>query len=134
MRRRWFIALAASFIAAPAYADDGPVRIVVSLAEQRIYVYRNGAQIASSMISTGRKGYRTPRGTFTILEKKVHHRSSKYNNAPMPYMQRLTWSGYALHGGFVTGRPASHGCIRLPWGFARELFEMTRIGTTVVIK
>ncbi|TFI60129.1 hypothetical protein E2493_01755 [Sphingomonas parva] len=119
--------------AAPAPRPQSSVRIVVSLPQQKLYVFKAGELVASSTVSTGRKGYATPVGRFPILQKKVKHRSTTYDNAPMPYMQRLTWSGVALHAGHVTGRPASHGCIRLPHSFARKLYGMTNFGTTVTI-
>jgi lipoprotein-anchoring transpeptidase ErfK/SrfK len=106
---------------------------VVSLSAQRAYVYRNGVRIGMSEASTGKEGHETPTGTFTILEKEKVHRSSRYNDAPMPYMQRLTWYGVALHGGPLPGYAASHGCIRLPLAFARKLFGVTSVGTQVVV-
>jgi hypothetical protein len=112
---------------------EGPVRIVVSLSQQKAFVYKAGALVAASPVSTGRRGHETPTGTFPILEKQVHHRSNKYSNAPMPFMQRLTPYGIALHAGHVPGYPASHGCIRLPWGFAKRLYGLTSYGTTVTI-
>ncbi len=121
------------YIWAPALAPQGPLLIVISLAAQRAYVYRNGVRVGASTASTGRKGRETPTGVFTILEKRRFYRSRKYNNAPMPFMQRLTWSGVALHGGPLPGYAASHGCIRLPHAFARELFATTALGATVVI-
>lgn len=126
---------AAPSTSAPPFArpPSSAVRIVVSLPQQKAYVFKAGELIATSPVSTGRRGYETPVGTFPILQKKVHHRSTTYDNAPMPYMQRLTWSGVALHAGHVTGRPASHGCIRLPRSFARKLYGMTNFGTTVTI-
>jgi lipoprotein-anchoring transpeptidase ErfK/SrfK len=108
--------------------------VVIDLSAQRAMLYRNGTLIAASTVSTGRKGRRTPTGVFTVLEKKVVHRSRTYDNAPMPYMQRLTWKGVAMHAGHVAGHPASHGCIRLPWGFAHRLYAVTTVGTTVTIK
>ena len=111
----------------------GRVRIVVSLPQQRAYVFEGSRLIASSRVSTGRRGHRTPVGTFRILEKKVKHRSNRYANAPMPYMQRLTNYGIALHAGRLPGYPASHGCIRLPWGFARKLYNLTERGTVVTV-
>jgi hypothetical protein len=119
--------------AEPDRAARGPVEIVVSLSEQRAYVYRGGVQIAESEASTGKEGHETPTGVFSILEKARYHRSSKYNDAPMPYMQRLTWYGVALHGGELPGYAASHGCIRLPLAFARKLFGLTTVGATVVV-
>lgn len=124
---------AGDFIWAPQLAPQGPVLVVVNIATQRLVAYRNGVPIAVSTVSTGRAGHRTPMGVFTILQKRVNHRSSTYNNAPMPYMQRLTWRGIALHGGSLPGYPASHGCIRLPHEFARLLFGETSLGMTVVV-
>ena len=111
---------------------DG-VLIVVSLPSQRLFVFRDGESWASSRISTGRRGHETPTGTFPILQKKVHHRSTLYDGAPMPYMQRLTWDGIALHAGNVPGYPASHGCIRLPRSFAQDLYRITGFSSTLVI-
>ena len=96
-------------------------------------VYRDGALIAASAISTGSLGRETPTGVFTILEKKVMHRSTTYDNAPMPYMQRLTSKGIAIHAGDLPGYPASHGCIRLPNEFAKLLYGVTEVGTPVMI-
>lgn len=124
---------AGEFLWVPEVAPEGPVLLVVSLATQRAVLYRNGVPIGISTVSTGRRGYRTPTGVFTVLERDVEHYSSLYNNAPMPYMQRLTWGGVALHGGNLPGYPASHGCIRLPHEFARLLYGVTRLGMTVVI-
>jgi hypothetical protein len=121
------------FVWAPELAPAGPVLLVVNTKTQRATVYRNGIPIAATTVSTGRPGYRTPSGVFTILQKHVEHYSSKYDNAPMPYMQRLTWSGIALHAGKLPGYPASHGCIRLPAGFAKLLFGVTKLGMTVVV-
>lgn len=111
----------------------GPLLLVVSIDEQRAYLYRNGVLIGVSTASTGKKGHETPTGVFTILQKNKDHYSNLYNNAPMPYMQRLTWGGIALHAGGLPGYPASHGCIRLPSEFARQLFEITSTGMTVVV-
>jgi lipoprotein-anchoring transpeptidase ErfK/SrfK len=116
-----------------AASAEGPVRIVVSLPLQRVYVFRGATLIGISTTSTGEPGYDTPTGTFRILQKKVHHRSNLYDDAPMPYMQRLTWDGIALHAGEVRDEPASHGCIRLPAAFARRLFAMTELGTQVSV-
>jgi len=98
-----------------------------------VVAYRNGIPIAISTVSTGRPDHPTPTGVFTILQRKVEHYSNIYDNAPMPYMQRLTWGGIALHGGSLPGHPASHGCIRLPHEFARLLYGVTRLGMTVII-
>lgn len=114
-------------------AASGPVVGLVSIPEQRIYLYRNAKLIGVSTVSTGKRGYGTPAGIFTVLEKDRHHRSITYDNAPMPYANRLTWDGVALHAGHVLSRPASHGCIRLPSQFARLLFGVSTRGMTVVI-
>jgi hypothetical protein len=111
----------------------GPVVVVVSLPEQMAYVYRNGVRIGVATASTGKKGHRTPTGVFTILNKDKDHRSKTYGNAPMPYSERLTWDGVALHAGGLPGYPSSHGCVHLPSEFARLLFGITHQGTTVVI-
>ncbi len=121
------------FIWRPEISPRGSVVIVVSLPEQLVHVYRNGVTIGVSTCSTGKPGSRTPTGVFTILQKRVEHYSSTYNNAPMPNMQRLTWRGVALHAGNLPGYPASHGCIRLPVKFSELLFSMTGIGTSVII-
>jgi hypothetical protein len=117
----------------PEVSPRGPIVLVVSLPEQLAYVYRNGVIIGASTISTGKKGHRTPTGVFTILQKKEDHYSNLYNAAPMPYMQRLTWDGIAIHAGRLPGYPASHGCVRLPYEFARKLFAETKTGLTVVV-
>lgn len=121
------------YIWAPEIAPEGPMLVIVNIATQRLIAYRNGVPIGVSTISTGRRGHPTPLGVFPILQKAKYHRSSKYSNAPMPYMQRLTWYGIALHGGALPGYPASHGCIRLPHDFAPLLFGETDLGMTVVI-
>lgn len=121
------------FIWIPEIAPEGPVLLIVSTATQRAVLYRNGVPIAVTTVSTGRPGYRTPSGVFTVLEKQVQHFSTIYDGAPMPYMQRLTWRGVALHGGQLPGYPASHGCIRLPQEFARLLFGATHLGMTVIV-
>jgi hypothetical protein len=117
----------------PEVSPKGPVVMVVSLPEQKAFVYRNGVLIGSSTVSTGKKGHETPTGVFTILQKNEDHYSNLYNNAPMPYMQRLTWSGVALHAGKLPGYPASHGCVRMPYDFARLLYAETKTGLTVVV-
>ncbi|UYY59461.1 L,D-transpeptidase family protein [Sphingomonas sp. S2-65] len=127
---RWFETLepiSATGNGAPAVA------MVVSLAEQRAYVFRGDKLVGVTTVSTGKPGHETPAGEFTILEKKAFHRSNLYSDAPMPFMQRLTWDGIALHAGDLPGRPASHGCIRLPTAFARQLFELTAMGGTVSV-
>ena len=121
------------YVWAPEIAPSGPTLLIVNVTTQRAVLFRNGVPIAASTASTGRSGYRTPTGVFTILQKRVEHYSRTYDNAPMPYMQRLTWRGVALHAGQLPGYPASHGCIRLPLGFARLLYGTTKVGMTVVI-
>ncbi len=111
---------------------DG-VLIVVSLVSQRAFVFRKGAEWDSTEVSTGKPGKDTPVGSFTILQKKVLHRSTLYDDAPMPYMQRITWDGVALHAGRVPGYPASHGCIRLPKAFAQKLYGITNFSSTIVV-
>jgi hypothetical protein len=117
----------------PERSPDGPVAIIVSLPDQLVHVYRNGVRIAVSTCSTGKPGHETPTGVFTILQKDRNHHSSTYNNAPMPNMNRLTWSGVALHAGQLPGYPASHGCVRLPTEFSKLLFTVTHVGTPVII-
>ena len=112
---------------------DGAVSVVVSLTLQRVYVYRGDRLVGVATVSTGRRGKRTPAGDFAILQKARWHRSNLYSNAPMPFMQRLTWDGIALHAGQNPGYPASHGCVRLPAMFARDLFELTSLGSPVVV-
>lgn len=117
----------------PQRAPSGPVLVVVSIDDQMAYVYRNGVQIARSTVSTGRAGKTTPTGVFTILQRKVEHESSIYKGAQMPYMQRLTWGGIAMHAGQLPGYPASAGCIRLPYEFSEKIYSVMRNGSTVVI-
>jgi hypothetical protein len=119
---------------APQVAPAGPLLVYVDLSRQRATVYRNGVRIAVSTISSGRAGYETPTGVFTILQKDADHKSNKYNSAPMPFQQRLTWDGVALHAGGLPGYPESHGCVHLPYGFAQALFGITRLGATVVVQ
>ncbi len=118
------------------WSDDqatGPVSILISIPDQRAYVFRGETLVAASTVSTGKAGNDTPTGSFTILQKNARHFSNRYDNAPMPYMQRLTWDGVALHAGANPGFPASHGCIRLPTAFAKKLFEITQLGATVEV-
>jgi lipoprotein-anchoring transpeptidase ErfK/SrfK len=111
----------------------GPLHIVISIKEQRLTLYANGQPVADSPVSTGVPGHPTPLGVFSILQKNLHHRSNIYSGAPMPYMQRITWSGVAMHEGRLPGYPASHGCIRLPREFAQRLWGISRIGARVII-
>ena len=121
------------FAWAPENAPRGPVSIVVSINQQLMHVHRSGIKIAITTVSTGKPGHETPTGVFTVLQKEKEHYSSTYDNAPMPFMNRLTWSGIALHAGKLPGYPASHGCIRLPLKFAELLYGVTKLGTPVVI-
>jgi lipoprotein-anchoring transpeptidase ErfK/SrfK len=111
----------------------GDVMMLISLRRQRIQVYDKQGLVAQAPISSGRSGYRTPTGIFSILQKNKHHRSNLYNDAPMPNMQRLTWSGIALHAGALPGYPASHGCIRLPYSFSRWLFDKTEMHGRIIV-
>ncbi|MCK0209194.1 L,D-transpeptidase [Starkeya koreensis] len=117
----------------PDRAPEGFVAIIVSLPDQRCYVYRNGVRIGVSTCSTGKPGHQTPVGVFTILQKDVDHHSSIYNDASMPFTERLTWSGVALHAGGLPGYPSSHGCVHLPLEFSKLLFAVTHYGTPVII-
>jgi hypothetical protein len=117
----------------PERSPKGSVAVVVSLPEQLTHVYRNGIRIGVATCSTGKPGHDTPTGVFTVLEKDKNHKSSTYNNAPMPNMNRLTWDGIALHAGKLPGYPASHGCVRLPYVFSEKLWTVTHPGTPVII-
>lgn len=119
--------------AIPDPADGEPMTLVVSLSQQKVDVYRGVTLITSSKVSTGMRGYATKAGVFSILEKRRHHHSNLYSGAPMPWMNRITWSGTALHAGVVPGYPASHGCIRLPFSFAPKLFKITTVGDNVIV-
>ena len=124
---------AGDYVWKPQISPSGPVVIIVSLPKQCLYVYRNGVRIGHSTISSGKSGHQTPTGVFTILQKNVEHESSIYKGASMPYMQRLTWSGIAMHAGQLPGYPASHGCVRLPLDFAQKLYSVTSKGVTVIV-
>jgi hypothetical protein len=117
----------------PELSQTGPVVMLVSLPDQLLYVFRNGIRIGNSTVSTGKAGKATPTGVFTILQKKVKHTSTIYKGAQMPHMQRLTWTGIALHAGHLPGYPASAGCVRMPVDFAAKLYTVTGLGTTVII-
>ena len=112
---------------------SGTPRVVISLSDQMAFLYRGDTLVAVSTVSSGKETNPTPTGIFPILQKKVMHHSRKYDNAPMPHMQRLDQYGIALHAGFNPGRPASHGCVRLPSSFAAKLFKVTDVGTPVLI-
>ena len=111
----------------------GEPMVVVSLTDQLAYLYRGDQLVAVSTVSTGTDTNPTPKGIFSVLAKKPMHRSIKYDNAPMPFMQRIDKYGVALHAGHLPGRPASHGCIRLPAEFAKRLYGVTDLGATVMI-
>jgi hypothetical protein len=110
-----------------------PIMAIVSLQRQQITIYDTKGWILRAPVSTGQKGRETPAGIFSVLEKEAEHYSNLYDDAFMPHMQRLTWSGIALHGGVLPGHPASHGCIRLPFEFAGRLFDVTKVGMRVII-
>jgi hypothetical protein len=112
---------------------NGPLAIVVSIAKQRVTLFADGKQVAEAPVSTGTAGHETPLGIFAIIAKARYHESNLYSSAPMPYMERITWSGVALHEGPLPGHAASHGCIRLPGSFASSLFKVTKLGARVVI-
>lgn len=129
-----FFALLCSASTALAGSIEGPLQIIVSKETQSLAVYDGDTVIATSRVSTGKQGHSTPTGIFSILEKKRYHESNIYSNAPMPFMQRLTWSGIALHASnSVPDYPASHGCVRLPNKFAPVLYNMTSRGAHVLI-
>src|SRR3954451_5026207 len=155
-RRQWRAHLAiaglAALIAAPA--DDAgalerrsersvesiesrtagePIIAIVSLRKQRITVYDANSWIVRAPVSSGQKGRETPAGIFSVIQKEADHYSNLYDDAYMPHMQRITWSGIALHGGALPGYPASHGCVRMPFDFAERLFEATRLGLRVIV-
>jgi len=112
---------------------NGPLLITVNLRKQTVTVHSNGGEVARSPISSGQSGYETPTGIFSIIQKNKEHYSNLYDDAPMPNMQRITWSGVALHAGNLPGYPASHGCIRLPMSFSERLFGMTQMNTRVIV-
>ena len=117
----------------PQLSPSGPLVVLVSVPEQTMHVYRNGILIGRSTVSTGSQGHSTPGGVFSILGKSKEYYSKKYDNAPMPNMQRLTDTGICMHSGNLPGYPASHGCIRMPFDFSQLLFSATATGGTVVV-
>ena len=112
---------------------QGPLIIAISIEQQKVRVYDANGLFAESPVSTGMKGHSTPMGVFSVIQKNKMHRSNIYSGAPMPYMQRITWSGIALHAGVLPGYPASHGCIRMPTAFAVKMWNWTRMGARVII-
>jgi hypothetical protein len=117
----------------PEISSTGPVVIIVDLSKQMLQVYRNGVEIGRCFVSAGVASHETPTGIFTILQKRATHHSNKYHEAPMPFMERLTWGGLAIHAGNVPGHPESHGCVHVPMAFAKKLFDITVKGSTVLI-
>jgi lipoprotein-anchoring transpeptidase ErfK/SrfK len=117
----------------PEKLPPGPLQIIISIKKQQLALYAGGQLVAHSQVSTGVPGHPTPQGVFSIIQKQIYHESNLYSSAPMPYMQRITWSGVAMHQGVVPGHPASHGCIRLPAAFAKRFWSITRIGARVII-
>lgn len=111
----------------------GPLQIFISINQQKMHVYSDGVHIADTSVATGVPSHPTPLGVFSVIQKQLFHRSNIYSNAPMPYMQRVTWSGVAMHEGQNIGHPASHGCIRMPRDFAVRLYRLTKLGTRVII-
>ena len=120
-------------IRVPEKLPAGPLQIVISVKKQQMTLYAGGQPVAHSQVSTGVPGHPTPQGVFSIIQKQIYHESNIYSSAPMPYMQRITWSGVAMHQGVVPNHPASHGCIRLPAAFAKRLWSLTKIGVRVII-
>ena len=112
---------------------QGPLIISVSIAQQRLRIYDANGLFAESPVSTGMPGHSTPMGVFSVIQKQKFHQSNIYSGAPMPFMQRITWSGIAMHAGVLPGHPASHGCIRLPMAFAVKMYGWTRMGARVVV-
>src|SRR6266702_5856120 len=112
---------------------QGPLVIVVSIDRQKVTVYDSNGVFAESPVSSGMKGHSTPMGVFSIIQKHKFHHSNIYSGAPMPYMQRITWSGVAMHAGVLPGYPASHGCIRMPMAFAVKMWNWTKMGARVLV-
>ena len=111
----------------------GPLQIAVNITTQKVTLYSNGVRVAQGPVSTGVPGHPTPRGVFSIIEKDRYHHSNLYSGAPMPFMQRITWSGVALHEGVLPGHPASHGCIRTSHDFAQRLWPTTKLGVRFIV-
>jgi lipoprotein-anchoring transpeptidase ErfK/SrfK len=118
---------------APARKPQRPLIVAVSIRNQSLKVYDANGLFAEAPVSTGMAGHATPLGIFSVIQKNKWHRSNIYSGAPMPYMQRLTWSGIAMHAGALPGYPASHGCIRMPNHFATQIWNWTRMGARVVV-
>jgi lipoprotein-anchoring transpeptidase ErfK/SrfK len=120
-------------LAALAAKPQGPLVVAISIQQQQMKVYDVNGLFATSPVSTGMNGHPTPMGAFSVIQKSKWHRSNIYSDAPMPYMQRITWSGIALHAGALPGYPASHGCIRMPMSFAVKMWQWSRMGARVII-
>ena len=121
---------------APAWQaakPQGPLIIAISISKQTMKIYDANGLFAETPISTGMRGHSTPMGAFSVIQKQKLHHSNIYSGAPMPYMQRITWSGIAIHAGVLPGYPASHGCIRMPMAFAIKMYGWTRMGARVVV-
>src|ERR1700736_270973 len=116
-----------------SHSAGAPIMAIVSLHDQRITVYDADGWILRAPVSSGQKGRETPAGIFTVIQKEAEHYSNIYDDAYMPHMQRITWSGIALHGGVLPGHPASHGCVRMPFDFAARLFDATAMGMRVIV-
>src|SRR3569623_1599634 len=112
---------------------QGPLVIAISIERQKVTIYDSNGVFAESPVSTGMKGHATPMGVFSVIQKHKFHHSNIYSGAPMPYMQRITWSGIAMHAGVLPGYPASHGCIRMPMAFAVKMWNWTRMGARVIV-
>jgi L,D-transpeptidase catalytic domain len=111
----------------------GPLQIIVSIDQQKLHFYSGGTHVADELVATGVPGHLTPEGVFSVISRDRYHHSNLYNNAPMPYMERITWSGVALHEGPDVGHQASHGCIRMPHDFAARLWQLPTLGMRVII-
>jgi lipoprotein-anchoring transpeptidase ErfK/SrfK len=120
-------------VAKDAHKPQGPLIIAISIEKQILKIYDANGYFAETPISTGMRGHSTPMGVFSVIQKHKYHHSNIYSGAPMPYMQRITWSGVAMHAGVLPGYPASHGCIRMPMNFAVKMWGWTRMGARVVI-
>jgi lipoprotein-anchoring transpeptidase ErfK/SrfK len=110
-----------------------PIMAIVSLSNQRVTIYDADGRILRAPVSSGQTGYETPAGVYSVIQKEEEHHSNLYDDASMPFMQRITWSGIALHAGPLPGYPASHGCVRMPYEFAQRLFDMTKIGRPALV-
>jgi lipoprotein-anchoring transpeptidase ErfK/SrfK len=120
-------------VAKDSRKPQGPLIIAISIEKQILKIYDANGYFAETPISTGMRGHSTPMGVFSVIQKHKYHHSNIYSGAPMPYMQRITWSGVAMHAGVLPGYPASHGCIRMPMNFAVKMWGWTRMGARVVI-